>query len=121
MRRFLLAAVALSLVAAACSSGDNTGEVASLAAAADDPTAGHGGTDLKTARHFVRAALAGGPVPIDVYRAIEYSLPGIVANRSAEQGGAPLPIPDLRAQPYSGTRFWDAVGLPDAEPQAEDS
>ena len=83
------------------------------AAAADDPTAGHGGTDLKTARHFARAVLAGGPVPIDVYRAIEYSLPGIVANRSAEQGGAPLPIPDLRAAPQAGTSFWDAVGLPE--------
>ena len=88
------------------------------AGAADDPTAGHGGTDLKTARAFANAVLRGGPVPIDVYRAIEYSLPGIIANRSAELGGAPLPIPDLRAHPFPGTTFWDFLGLPESEPRA---
>jgi len=82
----------------------------------DDPTAGHGGTDLKTTRAFVEAVLDGRDAPIDVYRAIEYSLPGIIANQSAETGGAPLAIPDLRAEPYSDTTFWDAVGLPESEP-----
>ncbi len=84
-----------------------------------DTSAGHGGTDMQTARHFTKAVLNGDPAPIDVYRAIEFCLPGIIANRSAELGGAPLPIPQMRREPYSGTRFWDVVGLPDAEPHSE--
>ena len=87
------------------------------AGAADDPTAGHGGTDLKTAHHFTQAILEGRPSPIDVYRGIEFSLPGILANQSAELGGTPLSIPDLRTEPFAGTGFWDVVGLPDAEPK----
>lgn len=83
------------------------------AGAGDDPTAGHGGTDLKMARGFARAILNGETVPIDIYRGIEYSLPGIVAAQSAQLGGAPLPIPDLRPKPFEGTRFWDFVGLPE--------
>jgi len=86
------------------------------AAAEDDPTAGHGGTDLKLARCFAQAILDDRPAPIDVYRSIEYSLPGIIANDSAQLGGAPLPIPDLRTQPFEHTTFWDAVPLPEAEP-----
>jgi hypothetical protein len=66
----------------------------------------------------VRAILDGRPVPIDVDRAIEFALPGILANRSAELGGAPLAIPDLRRQPFTRTSFWDAVGLPEADPPA---
>ena len=54
--------------------------------------------------------------PIDVYRAIDYALPGILAARSAELGGAPIPIPDLRPTPFEHTSFWDLLGLPDADP-----
>lgn len=90
-----------------------------LAAREDDTSTGHGGADLKTARAFVRAVLAGRPAPIDVYRAMEYSLPGILANRSAELGGVPIAIPDLRPTPFAGTRFWEVVGLPEQEPPAE--
>ncbi len=90
-----------------------------VAARGDDTSTGHGGADIKVARHFTQAVLQGRPSPIDVYRCIEYALPGIIANRSAELGGAPLDIPDLRRQPFSGTIFWDAVGLPDTEPAAE--
>ena len=89
------------------------------AAAEDDPTAGHGGTDLKLARCFAQAILDGRPAPIDVYRAIEYSLPGIIAARSADLGGVPLPIPDLRPQAFAGTAFWDAVGLPERDPASK--
>jgi hypothetical protein len=53
-----------------------------------------------------------------VYRAIEYVLPGILANRSAELGGAPVPIPDLRPRPFERTTFWDTMSLPDADPPA---
>ncbi|MCH8199252.1 MAG: hypothetical protein IIA54_04180, partial [Chloroflexi bacterium] len=48
---------------------------------------GHGGTDIWTAITFSRALLAGKRVPIDVYRMADYTLPGILANRSALQGG----------------------------------
>ena len=87
-----------------------------LGASGDDTSAGHGGADLKIARHFTRNILAGNPAPIDVYRAIDYALPGILAARSAELGGAPIPIPDLRPTPFEHTSFWDLLGLPDADP-----
>ena len=87
-------------------------------AALDDPSDGHGGTDMKVARYFTEALLAGEPSPIDVYRCIEFALPGIIANKSAEMGGIPLPIPELRREPFSGTTFWDTVGLPATEPPA---
>jgi len=86
-----------------------------LAAAAegDDTTTGHGGVDGKLARAFVRAVLEGRPSPIDVYRGADYTLPGIVAAASADRAGAALPIPDIRPQPFAGTRFWDHVPLPE--------
>ncbi len=90
-----------------------------LAGVGEDSSTGHGGTDWKLARHFTRSVLAGGPAPIDVYRAIEYALPGIIANQSAEMGGVPLSIPDLRREPFAGTRFWDTVGIPEEEPSVE--
>ena len=86
------------------------------AARDQDTSTGHGGTDLKVARHFTRAILRGESSPIDVYRGIEFALPGIIAHRSAEMGGMPLPIPDLRREPFSVTTFWDTVGLPEIEP-----
>jgi predicted dehydrogenase len=79
---------------------------------------GHGGADGTLAHQFTQALLDGTPVPIDVYRAIEYALPGILANRSAGLGGAPIPIPDLRRKPFEHTTFWTAVPLPDADPPA---
>ena len=89
-----------------------------LGAHGDDTSAGHGGADLKVARHFTRTVLAGDPAPIDVYRAIEYTLPGILANKSAELGGAPVPIPDFRPTPFVHTNFWASLGLPESEPAA---
>ena len=62
--------------------------------------------------------LAGRPAPIDVYRGTEYTLPGILANRSAELGGAPVAIPDLRRQPFDHTAFWDTMPLPATDPPA---
>ncbi|HCK08292.1 MAG TPA: hypothetical protein DHW45_00370 [Candidatus Latescibacteria bacterium] len=87
------------------------------AAREDDTTTGHGGSDSKIAKAFINAIREGKPSPIDVYRCIEYCLPGILANKSAEQGGKPLDIPDLRPAPFGGTGFWDIVGLPEANPE----
>lgn len=89
-----------------------------LGARGDDTSAGHGGADLKLARHFTQTILDGRPAPIDVYRAIEYTLPGILANRSAELGGVPVSIPDMRRRPFEHSAFWDTMPLPDAEPPA---
>jgi len=82
-----------------------------------DVASGHGGTDIWTAITFSRAVLAGRCVPIDVYRMADYTLPGILANRSAEQGGQAIAVPDMRHEPFSGTQFWEHVGLPDDEPE----
>ncbi len=88
-----------------------------LAALDQDTSTGHGGADLKMAQHFARAILEGRPAPIDIFRMIDYTLPGIIANRSAELGGTPLAIPELRTEPFPGTRFWETVGLPSIEPE----
>ena len=79
----------------------------------EDTSTGHGGVDIKVARAFANAILEGKSSPIDIYRGIDYTLPGIVAARSADQGGVPLEIPDLRPEPFAGTRFWDHVPLPE--------
>jgi len=89
-----------------------------LGARGDDTSAGHGGADLKVAHHFTQSILNGKPSPIDVYRAIEYILPGILANKSAELGGAPIPIPDFRLTPFEHTTFWDSLGLPEIDPES---
>jgi predicted dehydrogenase len=83
-----------------------------------DASAGHGGADAKVAHYFTQTILEGRASPVDVYRAIEFALPGILANRSAELGGLPVSIPDLRRQPFTHTTFWDTVQLPDADPPA---
>jgi hypothetical protein len=83
-----------------------------------DLASGHGGTDIWTAVTFTRAILAGRSVPIDVFRMADYTLPGILAARSAEQGGAPIAVPDIRRKPFERTEFWDHVGLPEDEPEA---
>jgi predicted dehydrogenase len=58
--------------------------------------AGHGGSDYFCVRAFARAVLEGRPVPIDVYRAMDYTVPGLVSEQSILRDGAPLPVPDLR-------------------------
>ena len=58
--------------------------------------AGHGGGDYFVAREFLRAVLEGKRPPIDVYRAMDYTVPGLISEQSILQGGVPLPVPDLR-------------------------
>ncbi|NPV46415.1 MAG: Gfo/Idh/MocA family oxidoreductase [Armatimonadetes bacterium] len=88
-----------------------------VATSETDKQMGHGGMDVNLARHFVWALHRGKTVPIDVYRSIEYSLPGIIAAQSADLGGTPLAVPDLRLKPFRGTAFWDYVGFPEDEPE----
>lgn len=84
-----------------------------------DKTTGHGGTDSRMIQSFVRAVIEGREMPIDVYRLCDFTLPGILANRSADLGGQPIAIPDMRPGPFTGTRFWEHVPLPDSDPPAE--
>ncbi len=48
-------------------------------------------------REFVASVLDGTPPPLDVYRSLDFVLPGIIAHESAVQGGVKLQVPDLRA------------------------
>jgi len=91
-----------------------------LAAADADKTVGHGGTDIWTAYYFTKAILEGRNVPIDVYRMCDYAVPGILAARSAELGGQPITVPDIRTGPRGETEFWQHVSLPDTEPERTD-
>jgi predicted dehydrogenase len=90
------------------------------AASTEAAAAGHGGTDIQTAYFFTKAVLEGRRVPIDVFRMADFTLPGILANRSAELGGQPIVVPDLRRGPFQGTAFWEHVGLPEGEPAGSD-
>ncbi len=58
--------------------------------------AGHGGSDYYVARAFVDAVVQGVDPPIDVWRALDFTVPGLVSEQSIAQGGAPLPVPDFR-------------------------
>ncbi len=58
-------------------------------------TSGHFGADYWMLTAFARALLNGEPSPIDVYRALDCCVPGIVAIESRGLGGAPLPVPSF--------------------------
>jgi predicted dehydrogenase len=57
---------------------------------------GHGGADWHISREFLDCILNDTPAPIDVYRAMDYTVPGVCAVESAAKGGAAVEIPDLR-------------------------
>jgi predicted dehydrogenase len=67
-----------------------------VAARADAAKTGHGGADYWTMKAFVDAFRRGDASPVDVYRALDCSLPGALALESAKQGGAPIDVPDPR-------------------------
>lgn len=68
-----------------------------VAARHDAARTGHGGSDYWTMRAWVEALQKGDPSPVDVYRALDCSLPGPLALASAQQQGTPMEIPDPRA------------------------
>jgi predicted dehydrogenase len=57
---------------------------------------GHGGADAAMLNDFIDSIVQDRPCPIDVYRGLDYTLPGVCATLSAEQGGAPVQIPNPR-------------------------
>lgn len=56
---------------------------------------GHGTAEWQMVTAFVRSLREGTPPPIDVYDAVMYSLPGLIARDSAREG-RPLPIPQYQ-------------------------
>ncbi|HXF63115.1 MAG TPA: Gfo/Idh/MocA family oxidoreductase [Caldilineaceae bacterium] len=67
-----------------------------VAAREEAKRTGHGGSDYWTMRAFVEAFRRGDSSPVDVFRALDCSLPGPLALESARQGGAPVEVPDPR-------------------------
>lgn len=65
--------------------------------------AGHGGGDYFEVREFVDAILGGQQPPVDVYRAMDFTVPGLISEQSIAQGGAVLAVPDLRERPWPVT------------------
>ena len=59
---------------------------------------GHGTSEHFMVDRFVRAVNGQGPVPIDVYRSLDFSVPGLCAHLSAQQGSAPFDVPDYRVR-----------------------
>ena len=74
-----------------------------IAAEVTDPgvseavTSGHGNSEFLLCDDFLAAIRSDRPNPIDVYKAVEMSAPGICAHTSALSGGNPVPIPDYRS------------------------
>ncbi len=57
---------------------------------------GHGTSEYYMCNDFARCIIDDSPPAIDVYRALDYTAPGICAHISAESGGAPIEVPDFR-------------------------
>jgi len=57
---------------------------------------GHGTSEYWMLQDFLKSIEEGSAPPIDVHTAMDYSLPGVLAAQSAEQGGAALAVPDTR-------------------------
>jgi predicted dehydrogenase len=59
-------------------------------------TMGHGGGDFWVLYHFAKHILFGKPAFFNVHTAADCTLPGILAYRSAMQGGKAFDVPDFR-------------------------
>jgi len=60
--------------------------------------AGHGGSDFFIVWDFVDAIINNKKPPIDVYQAMDMTLPGILGFRSACNGNVSLEVPDFRRE-----------------------
>lgn len=58
---------------------------------------GHDGVDGLMLLDFIDSLLEKRPSPIDVYRGLDYSIPGFLGAASAEAGGTWMEVPDPRA------------------------
>jgi predicted dehydrogenase len=67
-----------------------------LATGEEARAGGHGTSEYWLLQDFLRSIREGTKPPIDAYRGLDYTVPGIVARQSADQGGVLLPVPDFR-------------------------
>lgn len=58
-------------------------------------SSGHGGSHTHLTHEFIRALVEERRPAIDVYEAIAYTAPGIVAHQSALKDGESMPVPDF--------------------------
>ena len=58
--------------------------------------AGHGGGDYFEIREFVDCVINNTKPPVDVYDALDMTVPGLVSEESINKGGIPIPVPDFR-------------------------
>ncbi len=65
---------------------------------------GHGGIDGAMMLDFINCLWDRRPSPIDVYRGLDMTLPGILAYRSWVEGGRRLEVPDL-SDPAARERY----------------
>jgi predicted dehydrogenase len=59
--------------------------------------AGHQGSDYFVARDFLDCIVNDRKPAIDLYDALDLTLPGLVSQESIRRGSVPLPVPDFRA------------------------
>jgi predicted dehydrogenase len=59
--------------------------------------AGHGGGDYFEIREFVDCIVKDTKLPVDVYDALDMTVPGLVSEESINRGGIPMPVPDFRS------------------------
>ncbi|MFL2541055.1 MAG: Gfo/Idh/MocA family protein [Candidatus Latescibacterota bacterium] len=57
---------------------------------------GHGTSEYYMVDGFIQAVIDGQQPPIDIYRSLDFSVPGLCAHLSAQQGGTPVQIQDYR-------------------------
>lgn len=58
--------------------------------------AGHDGSDYFLVKEFVENIREQKPVRIGIYKALEFTLPGILSEQSIINGGKPIDVPDVR-------------------------
>jgi predicted dehydrogenase len=59
--------------------------------------AGHGGGDFFEVWEFVQSIRTNTPPPIDLFLALDLTVPGLISQESITRGGVSLPVPDFRA------------------------
>jgi predicted dehydrogenase len=57
---------------------------------------GHGGGDFFEVHAFIESIRHDTSPPIDVYTALDWTLPGLMSEQSIEAGGVPMTVPDPR-------------------------
>jgi hypothetical protein len=69
-----------------------------LAAGEEARAGGHGNSEYWLLKDFFAAVRGGHASPIDVFRGLDYTVPGLCAVLSAERGGEAVDVPDFRKE-----------------------